>query len=496
MILITVKSEYYENIYRIIDKNKKEIWILSKAKSIRNSNGDVIRVAGSYTDITKQKHVENKLNWLAYYDKLTKLPNRFWFEKNVKKLIGENIKNPSNKKFAVVYIDIDNFKNINDVLGHSYGDLLLKYISKILKRKIKKPDFLASLGGDEFAIVFYDIKDEEDIINRIKKLMPYLRKLWMFDNNKFFVSYSIGISIYPEDGDNFNKLLKSSNMAMYYAKKNKRDCYCFYTREIEENNLKNINMINDLRSAIANNEFTLVYQSIIDLENGNISGAEALIRWNHPLKGVISPGEFIPLAEEVELIYDIEKWILKEAFKQKKKLEEIGFGNVKLSINISGKSLARNDFIDKIEELVSEFKISYEMIQFEVTETALMKDLDKSINTLNEIRNKDIKIALDDFGTGYSSLTYLKKLPIDVVKLDREFIKSVSRKKEMAIIEYVIKLTNELDLKIVAEGIETQEQLEFLKFNKCNYGQGYLFSKPIKKEEFEKLLKSNNTYAL
>jgi len=483
------KSDSYESIYRMVCQNGEEKWVLSKAKTIKNSEGKNVRLAGSHTDITEQKLIQNELKSLAHYDMLTELPNRFSFEVKINDLINTSKKYDSNKKFALIYMDIDNFKHINDTLGHISGDLLLKYVANILKYQVKAPDFVARLGGDEFAIIFEDIKDRQEITNKINWLLKYLRRPWVIDNQEFFISYSVGIAIYPEDGNNLSTLLKNSDVAMYYVKKNMKDNYCFYLPEIQEQNSKKIKMINDLRHAIDNEEFALFYQPIINLNNGRIIGAEALIRWFHPIKGIISPMEFIPLAEEIGLIHDIERWILKTALEQKKQWEDMRYDDIKLSINISGKSVTRAGFVNEIRDLLSKVKIKNDKIQFEVTETALMEDLNESTKVLREIKDMNIKIALDDFGTGYSSLTYLKKLPIDVVKLDRDFIKNISKiSEDQVIAKYVIKLTHELNFEIVAEGIETEEHFEFLKLNNCEYGQGYLFSKPITKENFEELL--------
>lgn len=486
------ESDVYESIYRMVCKSGGEKWILSKAKAIKNSEGKNVRLAGSHTDITELKLIQNELKSLAHYDMLTELPNRFSFELKINDLINDTKKYDLNKEFALIYMDIDNFKHVNDTLGHISGDLLLKYVSNILKYQVKAPDFVARLGGDEFAIIFEDIKDREEVSDKIKGLLKYLRRPWILDKQEFFISHSIGIAIYPEDGDSLSTLLKNSDVAMYYVKKNMKDNYCFYLPEIQEQNSKKIKMINDLRRAIDNEEFALYYQPIINLRDGRIIGSEALIRWFHPLKGMISPMEFIPLAEEIGLIHDIERWILKTALMQKKEWEDMGYEDIKLSINISGKSVTRTGFVDEIKELLSKVKIKNDKIQFEVTETALMEELNESTKVLKEIRDMNIKIALDDFGTGYSSLTYLKKLPIDVVKLDRDFIRNISQISEDQIIaKHVIKLTHELNFEIVAEGIETEEHLDFLKLNNCEYGQGYLFSKPITRENFEKLLISD-----
>jgi diguanylate cyclase (GGDEF)-like protein/PAS domain S-box-containing protein len=490
---ILSKTGPYDSIYRMICKDGNYKWILSKGKAIWNSDGKAIRLAGSLTDVSEHKFIENKLNLLAYYDTLTELPNRVLFEMKVNDLINE--KNESNTKFALIYMDLDNFKHINDTLGHISGDLFLKYISNILKCQLKAPDFAARLSGDEFAIIFESINDKNDVIDRIQVLLKYLRKPWMLDNQEFFISFSIGIAMYPEHGDNLSLLLKNSDIAMYCVKKNMKDHYCFYSDEIQEKNLKQIRMINELRHAIDNEEFALVYQPIINLNSGKLIGVESLVRWIHPIKGVISPMEFIPLSEETGLIHEIGKWVLKTALLQKKSWEEQGYPHIKMSINLSGKRVTKNDLINEIKELIFKTKLKCDEIQLEVTETAVMEDINASTRILKELSDMGIKIALDDFGTGYSSLTYLEKLPIDIVKLDRDFIKGISNKGQSnVIVESVIKLTHDLNLGIVAEGIETKDQLDFLKLNNCDYGQGYLFSKPVAKEEIEKLLLLNQIY--
>jgi len=492
---ILSKAGSYQSTYRMICKNGEYKWMLSKAKAIRNQEGKVLRIAGSHTDITQQKINEDRLNSLAFYDMLTELPNRFLFEEKINRLISVNEKSGLKRKFALINMDIDNFKHINDSLGHAAGDLLLQYISKTLIKEVKAPDFAARLSGDEFVIVFQDIKNRQDIITKIQELLIYLRKPWVLDNQEFFISFSIGIAIYPEHGENLSLLLKNSDIAMYYIKKKMKDNYCFYLAQMQEKSLEQIKMVSDLRRAVDNEEFKLVYQPIINLNTNKLIGLEVLIRWFHPKRGMILPMEFIPVAEESGLIFDIEKWIIKTALMQKQQWEELGYPKVKMSINISGKRVTSKGFVNEIRDLLSQTKVNCDEIQLEVTETALMEDLESSIKVLNEIREMNVKIALDDFGTGYSSLTYLKKLPIDVVKLDREFIRNISKVGEdKVIVEYAINLIARLKLEIVAEGIETKEQLEFLRTNNCDYGQGYLFSKPISKEEFEKLLLQEESF--
>ncbi|QAA33835.1 GGDEF domain-containing phosphodiesterase [Clostridium manihotivorum] len=473
----------YESTFKMRCKDGSYKWMLSKGKSIRNSEGKVIRVAGSFADITTYVEMNEKLNSMAYYDMLTELPNRFLLEDSLEKLIKEA--NEDKRRFALVYMDIDNFKNINDTMGHLCGDKLLKDVATILKEKIKQPNIIARLGGDEFAIVFVDIEDKKQVVSKVKELIQCLRKPWVIEGQEFFISFSAGIALYPGHGETLSVLMKNADMAMYYVKKNMKDDYCFYNSEMEELNLNQVKLVNDLRRAIDNEQFILYYQPIINLYDSQVNGVEALIRWYHPEKGMIPPIDFIPLAEEAGLIYDIEKWVLKTALIQKKQWEEKGYDNIKMSVNISGKAVVNEGFIGYIKNLTEEITCNYDDVQFEVTETAFMEDLDLAINNLKQIKKTGIKIALDDFGTGYSSLTYLKKLPIDVVKLDRGFIKTTTNIEEEPIIHYVIKLINRLELKLVAEGVETIKQLNFLKKNHCDYAQGYLFSRPVESKEVE-----------
>lgn len=487
------KEGSYESTYRMRCKNGEYKWIYSKGKAIRNEEGKVIRIAGSHTDITEKKLLEDKISSMAYIDKLTELPNRLLFEEKVNELI--EVKKLTNEGFALIYMDIDNFKHINDMLGHEFGDLLLKAIANILKDFIKSPNFVARSGGDEFAIIFDNIKDRKSVVNEVERLLKELRRSWSINSQDFYVSYSVGISVYPEHGINLSSLFKSADIAMYYVKKGMKDNYCFYSLEIENKNLNLIKKVNYLRQAIKKKEFYLLYQPIIDLNSGEVIGGEALIRWNHPIIGNIPPMEFIPLAEESGLINDIDKWVLETVLTHKKEWKEKLNSNIKISINMSGKKVTSDKVISEIRDLLNERNINPKEIQFEVTETSIMKDLEHSTYILRKIKELGIGIALDDFGTGYSSLTYLKKLPIDIVKLDREFINNVINKEsDLVIVEHIINLIHDLNLEIVAEGIEIEEQRLILRERKCNYGQGYLFSKPIAKEEFEKLIvsKENN----
>lgn len=471
----------YENIYRMRCKDGSYKWIQSKAKGIFNSDGTIIRVAGSHMDITKMKEFEHKLERLAYYDKLTELPNRVAFEKKM----NEWILSQSIAKFALIYLDIDDFKNINDELGHVAGDYFLKHVAEKLKGSLSIEEYIARISGDEFTIL-YQFESKKDIEDKLKSLMELSKSSWTYMDRELFVTFSAGVTIYPDDGTNYLQLLKNSDIAMYTAKEGLKNTYCFFNDEINEKNKKRIEMIHELKLAIEYEQFELYYQPIQYLDNNELYSVEALIRWIHPEKGMIPPMDFIPLAEETGLICDIDKWVFKNAFRQKQIWESRDMKPFKLSINVSGKSFVNCNLYDNLSNLLNDIAIRKEEVQIEITETAYMEDIETSSVMLKKIKELGISIALDDFGTGYSSLTYLEKLPIDVVKLDRTFIMNTDvNNQDSIIIQNLIKLTHDLRFKIVAEGIESYDQLNFLQKHGCDYGQGYLFSKPLATEDFE-----------
>ncbi len=436
-------------------------------------------------NLRKQKAIEHELHKLAYYDTLTGMPNRSWFENKCNNLMNS----PDQNKFAFIYMDVDNFKNINDTLGHLAGDQFLKHVSKNLLDSISSNGFAARMGGDEFAIILDKISTETDIMKQIQNLLYYFRRPWRYENQDFYVSVSMGIVMYPDQADTLSLLLRNSDIAMYAVKKNSKDSFCFYHDELRIQNLKQITLNNELHKAIRNEEFVLLYQPIMDLETNQLNGVEALIRWNHPERGFISPMEFIPIAEESGLIHDIGRWVLRTAFLQKKEWEDLGYPHLKMSINVSGKSLIQEGFVSEIQNLLAKTNLTPEEIQLEITESVLIERMDISRKVLKEISDMGIKIALDDFGTGYSSLTYLKNLPIDVVKLDANFVKGIMENGEdSVIVQSVIKLTHDLELEMVAEGVETDDQLSLLKSNQCDYGQGYLFSRPVTWSMIEEMM--------
>ena len=496
------------------DKSKVEglIKYIKTGKSLKNSIGDrwtskegkllefiwtdcpvydndknVVQIISFGTDITEQKKLVKKLKDLAYFDALTGLPNKSMFKTEGERLLEEARANKV--KLSLLYIDIDNFRQINDALGHDLGDELLVHISAVLGEFKEDKNYLYKLSEDEYAIILYDIKDREDIKFKTEKILQEIQEPWQIDKEEFIVSASIGISIYPNDGDNFSQLMRYSNMAMYHMKNKGKNGYAFYEYEMGKRIVENTFMVNQIRKAIEEEQFSLYYQPIIDIEKNTVYGAEALLRWFHPERGYIPPLEYIPLIEETGQIFDVTSLVLKMGLRQKMIWNNKGYSHIKLSLNISSKSLVNRNIDDEIEELLEKYNLRPDEIILEITETSFMDNIDGSIKVLTKLEELGIGISLDDFGTGYSSLAQLKRLPIHNVKMDREFIRTMERHSEEAVIvKSIIELAHTLGLKITAEGIETEEQRHILSEVRCDYGQGYYLAKPLEAKSFEEIL--------
>jgi diguanylate cyclase (GGDEF)-like protein/PAS domain S-box-containing protein len=433
-------------------------------------------------NITMRKAAEKKLRKLAYHDSLTGLINRTMLEKTTNEYI---IKDPL-RKLAFLFLDIDNFKHINDTFGHDAGDKLLQYIARLLKDIVPFPSMVAKLSGDEFGIL---LADYTDIHREAKRIIDYLRRPWVVNNQEFQISVSMGIACYPDHGRNFSILQQHADTAMFDIKKKNKDDYAVFDRKMLESTWKHIEINNQLHSAIDKNEFVVYYQPKVDIHSGRIVDVEALIRWYHPDKGFLPPGDFIPFAEETGYINIIDEWVLAESLRQKLKWHKLGFHDLGMSVNISSRSLMSIDLVERVTATLKNLGINSDELELEVTETAVMSDINAAMKSLGELRKRGVKISLDDFGTGYSSLTYLKNLPIDVLKIDREFIKDVIEDDEEAyILKSVLNLAHNFGLSVVAEGIETIEQLELLKSFGCERAQGYYFSKPVPSDKITEML--------
>lgn len=441
-------------------------------------------------EISDRKRTEEKVHRLAYFDTLTGLPNRQLFHQQLSGAIERAGKNGTN--VAAVYIDLDNFKRINDTLGHSFGDVVLKTIATRLDSCIRTDDCvsradsdksdmrLARLGGDEFVAILQDLESDEDAVAVADRIRNELTRPVEHLGHEFVVTSSIGVSLYPRDGDDMDTLLKNADVAMYQAKSAGRNSVRFYSGTMSLRSLERLELENGLRYAIQRNELDLHYQPKIDLETGGLVGVEALLRWNHPERGNIPPSNFIPLAEECGLISTLGEWVLRKACRQVKLWQDRYQQNINIAVNVSSQQFFNSDLANIVLKEVFDAGLSPSSLQLELTETILMNDVNETIAILNKLKQAGTSLAMDDFGTGYSSLSYLKRLPLDTLKIDRSFVMDLETNREnAAICAAIIAMAHNLDLLVVAEGVETAAQRDYLKSQDCDQIQGYLISRPL-----------------
>lgn len=483
-------KEFYTQMWS--DISNKGIWtgeIWDRKKSgtlyaasqsiieVKDNDKKVINYIGISHDITESKENEKKIKQLAFYDFLTKLPNRRLFQQEVESFIKSS--HFSDKKFAILFLDLDNFKWVNDSLGHHVGDKVLIHVSKLIDNILSEDTILARLGGDEF-IILAPYENLLTISQLAHKVIDTVKNPITLDRVEVNVGWSIGISLFPENGSSYNHLLQNADTAMYGAKENGKNNFKYFSKDMNTSAKRRLEIDTRLRHAVEYNEFSLVYQPKVCCDKKNILGFEALIRWNDSKLGWITPDEFIPIAEQSGYIYEIGLWVLEKALVDLNTIHKEYDKKYQMAINISGIQLEDIRFLDDVKRLISKTKVPVETIEFEITETAIMKNIQKVIPVLEELKKIDIKLAIDDFGTGYSSLVYLKKMPIDTLKIDREFISEIEKDNDdKVIVEATIALANSLKLTTVAEGVETSEQSSILKNMQCNVYQGYYYSKPL-----------------
>jgi len=475
--------------YRLIDANGGIKSILDTTIPVFNLNGELVRLDGIMKDISEQKRQAAKYEHMANHDYLTGLANRRYYEMKFRELLKEA--KASNQKFAVFYLDLDRFNHINDTYGHEAGDQLLQLVSKRLKEQLGKSDVLARMGGDEFTFYLRDITSIEESTEIARKIIHAFERPFTIGGYKIYVSTSIGISHYPEDGEDIHDLLKRADYALYEAKKVGRNNWQVFTCQMENKKHKNQQLDSELRKALENNELFIEYQPKVDMRDVRIVGAEALVRWHHPIHGRMSPAEFIPVAEEFGLSVQIGEWVIRNVCRQFKKWKSDGIPVVPVSVNISPNSIFLPNFVKKTLEIFEEEGVEPSLFEFEFTEQSIILGEANTIKIIRELKDAGIKIALDDFGTGYSSLRYLKDYDIDCLKIDKSFIdKMINDRKSEAILKGLLSMANDMGIAIVAEGVETTSQLDFLVKRNCNYIQGYIFSGPVRSDEFCKMLQS------
>ncbi len=469
---------------RIKTPDGREKWIRTRGLAIWDEGGIPVRVAGSITDITEQRLSDERIHQLAYYDSMTGLPNRTLLMDRF--IVAAAAARRKNRMVAVFFLDIDNFKTINDTLGHSFGDELLMMVGEQIKLRLRRSDTLARLGGDEFIMLQSNVKNIDEVHRFADRMLEVFKHPWVLDNKEFYVTASIGISVYPDDGADLHELMKNADTAMYCAKEAGKNNFKVYTHELKSRIMERLKIENYLRKATERNEFVLYYQPQINLETGKVVCAEALIRWSNPAIGWIMPDSFINIAEEIGLINIIGEWVLRTACKQLYEWHARGYTDLKISINLSAKQFQQANLVEMISNIIRETQISAEWLELEITESVAMQDLEHTIFIMERFKEMGIGVSLDDFGKGYSSLNYLKLLPITNLKIDKTFIHDITgNSKQAKIAKALISLAHSIDLTVTAEGVENSTQLEFLIKENCDMAQGYLFSKPMLAENLE-----------
>lgn len=427
---------------------------------------------------------------LAYSDNLTELPNRIAF---IEMLDSIMLTLRSDEIIGVMDIDLDNFKNINDTLGHSYGDELLIDVTHRLKQVIDENDYLARIGGDEFIILSQNLVDTVSYEEKIKKVIKVFSYPFVLSTKEYFITVSIGIVFAPKDGKTAQTIVKNMDSALYIAKANGKNTYAYFEPVFNQMLTEKIELQSELRSAIEKKEFVLYYQAQMDLMHKKVLGFEALIRWKHPSKGLLYPSEFIYLAEESGLIIPIGEWVLKAACLQLKEWMNMGHNSIKMAVNLSARQFKDKDFVHMVLDTIESTNIDPNMLVLEITESVALDDLEYTISTIKELKSIGVNFSLDDFGTGYSSMSYLKKLPVSNLKIDKSFLDTIMDDiSDQKIVQAIICLAKNLDLNIIAEGVERSEQEQFLQDSNCNMAQGFLYSKPVPKERAVEYLISTN----
>ncbi len=481
------QEPHYQCEFRIKNSDGDYRWIQSRGKAVLDDQSKPLRMSGSHIDVTEQKHLMMEIQGMAYYDALTELPNRTLFYDHLEKSLNAHRK--SQRKLGLLSIDLDDFKRINDTRGHQTGDEILRQGSERLSQLMKDGEILARSGGDEFLILKPGISSRQEMEVFAQKILNQFIPPFRIGSSEFFMGTSIGAAMYPEDGEDRGTLIQYADAAMNEAKAQGKNNYRFFDQAIQERVNTWMETEKNLRHALQRDEFVLYYQPVMQADTQLIFGAEALIRWDHPEKGILSPVFFMDIAEESGQIIPIGEWVMQTALSDYAEWAETFGFSLTISVNLSPVQFKRPDLAEWIDRILQQYGVPPENLQIEITETAAMENLQHSIETLGKVKNLGVKVALDDFGTGYSSLNYLRVLPLDVLKIDKSFIDHLGKdSKEAAIVKQIITLARELELKVIAEGVELKEQKELLQQFGCEAFRGYLFYKPMPEHALRKCL--------
>ena len=473
----------------LVRRDGFEIPIEDSVAPIHDRQGRVTGAVIVFRDVSAARAMALQMTHSAHHDFLTGLPNRMLFNDRVNQSIFLAWRHV--KKGAVLFLDLDGFKHINDSLGHPIGDKLLQSIAKRLVDCVRGSDTISRQGGDEFVVLLSEMEQSEDAALSARRMLQVVAEAHSIDQHDLHVTASIGVSVYPDDGLDAETLIKNADTAMYQAKENGRQSYQFFKPAMNVRAVERQSIEENLRRALERQEFSLHYQPKINLRSGKITGAEALLRWTHPSRGPVSPAQFIPVAEDCGLILPIGNWVLREACKQARAWLDAGLPLGTMAVNISSMEFRDDNFLENVFTTLKDTGLDPRALELELTESVLMKRAESAVSVLKTLRARGVQIAVDDFGTGYSSLSYLRKFPIDALKIDQSFVRQItSAPDDTTIVTAVISMGRSLKLRVVAEGVETQQELEFLQAHQCDEAQGYYFSRPVLPQIFAKLLKS------
>jgi diguanylate cyclase (GGDEF)-like protein/PAS domain S-box-containing protein len=481
----------FENEHRILHKDGAYRWVLTRGIAVRGQDGTATRMAGSMTDITDRKYAEAKLLHNAFYDPLTNLPNRALFLERLRFAV-ERAKRHADYLFAVLFLDLDRFKNVNDSMGHMAGDQLLVSIARRIEQGRRSTDMVARLGGDEFVILLDEINGADDAVQIANWIHQALRQVFHLEGREVEMTASIGIVLSTNGYERSEDVLRDADIAMYSAKANGKDRFEIFDPTMRTRVLERIELEADLRHALVNNELTVYYQPIISLADGYLVGFEALVRWLHPNLGLLQPSEFIPLAEETGLIIALDRWVMRQACRQMHvwHQENPNFAGLSISVNLSGKQIVQPDLIDTVRSILQDTQLDPTRLKIEITENVIMDNSELTVKVFKKLQALGVQVQIDDFGVGYSSLNYLSQFPINALKIDQSFVRNMNNNNQSEIVQAIVTLTHRLGVGVIAEGMETMTQMARLKELGCEFGQGYLVSVPLAQQAAQDILHS------